>query len=306
MAESTKQLKQKIKSVKSLQKITKAMEMIARSKMKKSIHYALATRVYATLALELLVNVSYDIFHKNIFLESGKKEGKLLVLYIASDKGLCGSYNTQILKAVKKYFASHHYKNESVEFVTVGKYAEIHARKIPGKILKSFGDIKNLDDFSKGEEIYNFILGQYRTLNYKKALVVYTNYLSVFSREPIVRELLPVSERSLKNMIEHLGSLEDDIKIRSLKDKDFKRYIYEPSPEIVLDRIVPELVSIQIYQSLLESKASEESGRMVAMKSASENGEKLGKELEITYNRARQAAITKEIIEISSAAEAIN
>src|SRR3989344_3100544 len=306
MAENIKQLKQKIKSVKSLQKITKAMEMIARAKMKKSINDALLTRTYATLALELLVNISYDIFHKNVFLDDRSREGKILVIYIASDKGLCGGYNTQILKAAKKYFSSHHYKDEKVEYVTIGKYAEIHARKLPGKILQSFGDFKEVNSFSGGKKIYDFILSEYATRKYKKALIIYTNYLSVFSREPAVRELLPVSEKSLKNMIEHLGGVEDDIKIRSLKDRGFKRYLYEPSPETVLDLIVPELVSIQIFQSILESRASEESGRMVAMKSASENGEKIGKELEITYNRARQAAITKEIIEISSAAEAIS
>lgn len=306
MAENTKQLKQKIKSVRSLQKITKAMEMISRAKMKKAIQDALLTRIYATLALELLVNISRDIFHKNIFLEAGDRDGKLLVIFIASDKGLCGGYNTQVLKAAKKYFSSHHYKDEKVEYVTIGKYAEIHAKKLPGRILRAFSDFRNINSFADGKMIYDFVLSEYATGNYKKAIIIYTNYLSIFSREPAVRELLPVSEKSLKNMIEHLGGAEDDIKMHSLKDRNFKRYLYEPSPETVLDAIVPDLVSTQIFQSMLESRASEESGRMVAMKSASENGEKIGKELEITYNRARQAAITKEIIEISSAAEAVS
>ncbi len=193
-----------------------------------------------------------------------------------------------------------------MDFVTIGKYAGVHARKFNGQIIKSFNEIKDLKLFSSGQEIYDFVISRYKSMEYKKAVIVYTNYISVFSRETIVRELLPLSNKSLKNMIEHLGGVEDDIKLKSLKNKDFSRYIYEPSPQVILDLVVPELVATQIYQSLLESKASEESGRMVAMKSASENGEKMRSELEITYNRARQAAITKEIIEISSAAEAIN
>lgn len=305
MAESTKQLKQKIKTVRSLQKITKAMEMIARSKMKKAIDGALATRVYALLALEMLVSISADVFHKNVFLKKGSGD-RVLLVYIASNKGLCGGYNAQLLRAAKKYFSSHHYKGELVDFVVVGKYAFLHSQKIPGKVVKSFGYTKSFTHFADGQEIYKFVLDAYRSGNYKKAVVIYTNYLSVFSREPIVKELLPISPKSLKNMIEHLGSTEDDIVIKHLKHRqEFERYLYEPSREEVLDRIVPELVSIQLYQSILESKASEESSRMVAMKSASENGEKMGKTLEVAYNRARQALITKEIIEIASATEAM-
>ncbi len=305
MAENTKQLKQKIKSVKSLQKITKAMEMIARSKMKKAIDSALSTRIYATLALELLVNVSADVFHRNVFLRKGESGEKTLVVYIASDKGLCGGYNAQVFRAAKKYFASRHHKSQETDFVVIGKYAHLHATKLNGQILKTFNYSKSFFRFSDGAEIYDLVLSLYAKGGYKKAVIIYTNYLSIFSREPIVKELLPISPKSLKNMIEHLGSTEDDIVIHSLKHKEFAEYIYEPSKEEVLDTVVPKLVSIQIYQSILESRASEESGRMVAMKSASENGEKIGKELEVVYNRARQASITKEIIEIASATEAM-
>jgi F-type H+-transporting ATPase subunit gamma len=304
MQSNPKILKQKIKSINSLQKITKAMEMIARSKMKKAIDTALLTRVYAILALKLLVNVSKYVFHDNVFLNKGKGD-KILIIYVASDKGLCGGYNLQVFKELKKYTAKIRNKKNKIDFICIGKYASINATKIGGNILREYKTNLDYTNYVEGKNIYNLILEKYKTSEYQKAIVVYTNYVSIFKREPTIRELIPISKKSLKNMIEKLGGGEDDIYLRNLNEKDFLKYEYEPNAKYVLDIIIPELISNQVYQSILESKASEESARMVAMKSASDSGNKMAKELEIVYNRARQSAITKEIIEISSGAEAV-
>ncbi len=304
MSNNPKELKQKIKSVKSLQKITKAMEMIARSKMKKAIDTALLTRAYATLALKLLVNISKYVFHDNIFLNNGKGD-KILIIYIASDKGLCGGYNLQVFKSLKKYIASHHIKKSKIDFVCIGKYAVMNAKKIGVNVIAEYRANLDYTKYIEGNEIYNLVLDKYKTGEYQKAVVVYTNYVSIFKREPHIRELIPISKKSLKNMIERLGGAEDDIHLKKLDEKDFLKYEYEPNAKYVMDIIIPKLISNQIYQSILESKASEESSRMVAMKSASENGEKMANGLEIIYNQARQSTITREIIEISSGAEAL-
>ena len=304
MAGNPKELKQKIGSIKSLQKITKAMEMIARSKMKKAIDTALLTRSYATLALKLLVNISKYVFHDNVYLNKGKGD-RVLIVYISSDKGLCGAYNQQVYKSLKKYIDSHKSIKNKIDFICIGKYAGLNARRFGGNIIGEYRASLDYTNYIEGEDIYNLVLNRYKTGEYQKAVVAYTNYLSIFRREPHIRELIPVSKKSLKNMIERLGSGGDDIHLKNMNEKDFLKYEYEPNAKYVLDIIIPKLISNQIYQSILESKASEESSRMVAMKSASENGEKMAKELEIIYNQARQSAITKEIIEISSGAEAL-
>lgn len=304
MAGNPKELKQKIGSIKSLQKITKAMEMIARSKMKKAIDTALLTRSYATLALKLLVNVSKYVFHDNVFLNNGKGN-RILIIYVASDKGLCGSYNQQVYKSLKKYLENSKIKNIKQDYVCIGKYASLNAKRLGGNIVGEYKASLDYKNYVEGEDIYKLVLDKYKTGEYEKAVIVYTNYVSIFKRDPHIRELIPVSRKSLKNMIERLGGAEDDIHLKKLEEKDFLKYEYEPNAKYVLDIIIPKLISNQIYQSILESKASEESSRMVAMKSASENGEKMAKELEVIYNQARQSAITKEIIEISSGAEVL-
>lgn len=305
MNKNPKELKQKINSVKSLQKITKAMEMIARGKMKKAVDTALLTRIYATLALKLLVNISKYFFHDNVYLNKGKGD-KILVIYISSDKGLCGGYNLQIFKELKKYIATHKSKKTKLDFICIGKYASINAKRVSGNIIGEYKVGLDYTNYVEGKDIYDLVLEKYKTLDYEKAIVVYTNFVTIFKREPTIRELIPISKRSLKNMIEKLGSVEDDIVLKNLKEKDFLKYEYEPSSKYVMDTIIPELISNQIYQSILESKASEESARMVAMKSASENGERMANDLEIVYNQARQGIITKEIIEISSGVEALS
>jgi len=132
-------------------------------------------------------------------------------------------------------------------------------------------------------------------------LLVHTNYISIFAREALIKNLLPLSEKSIVETIEKLGGQEDWTNMPEVAHKkEFSQYLFEPSAEEVLDRVVPELIAVTIFQAILESRASEESSRMVAMKTASEQSQKLGDTLSLSYNRARQAHITREIIEITS------
>ena len=300
-----KAVKEKIDSVASLKKITKAMEMVARSKMKKATDAAVATRMYATYALELLVHLSGDVSLKNPYLKQqgagNKQKEKVLVLHIASNKGLCGGYNVSILRAAGKYFQN---KDVYMDFVTVGRYAYRHALKLGGNVVERFDDFSDNLKASDVSELTSLILEKFKTGEYGEAYIVYTNFISIFNQEVVVRRLLPVSEESMRNVLKELG--EDSNKEGEHVFNNNSLYLYEPGEEEILELIVPRLIKMQIYQSLLEANASEHSARMVAMKSATDSADKIGDQLLLTYNKARQEGITKEILEIASGAEALN
>ncbi|MDX1607585.1 MAG: ATP synthase F1 subunit gamma [Candidatus Spechtbacterales bacterium] len=300
---NTKEIKQKIDSVANLKKITKAMEMVARSKMKKATDAAVATRTYAELALELLVNLSTEDHRKNPYLS--EQEGKkILVLHIASNKGLCGGYNVSLLRALNKYFEK---RNEEINFVTVGRYAYRHALKLADGSLERFDDFSDNIEPEETNGLVDKVLETYKSGEYKETFIVYTNFVSIFSQEVVIRKLLPLSEESLESAIKEAGA--EGERTEDKKDKAARNralYLYEPNEEDILDFVVPRLIKVQIYQALLEANASEHSARMVAMKSATENADKRGEELTLQFNKARQEGITKEILEIASGAEALS
>lgn len=299
---TTRSLKQKIKSIGSLQKITKAMEMIARAKMKKMIGEALSSRSYAVLALEILESISTEKDYHNLYLEAPKGAHTTLVVFIASDRGLCGPYNAEIRRKTERYFRNYfkHKSPSRFEFVTIGRNAYKEASRLGVKVATRFDRLAG-SSFHELRPVSDLIIEKYKTSKYNRVLLVYSNFVSIFKREVIIKNILPLSTKSIEESIEHIGGTEENISLPSLEHKqEFRSYIYEPSPEAVLDTIIPELSATLIFQAILESRASEESARMVAMKTASDNSEKLGQELEMIYNRARQAQITREIIEITA------
>ncbi len=304
MAENIKELKQKIRSVESIGKITKAMEMIARSKMKQAVDNALATRTYATLALELLVNISSKNGDEPHVLLSRPKSPKTLIIHIASNKGLCGSFNAQMNKVLHLVISGGGL--EEVDFITIGKKAREQVVRLGKYPILTFDETNDSPKFEDYRMLYDEVISSFMQEKYKSVVMLYSNFLNVFSREQIGREILPVSAQNVKNLIEHLGRIEDDIEIINLeKQQQFSEYVYEPNVNVILETVLPKLVAVQIFQGLLESRASEESARMVAMKSATDNSNKFKNDLSVRYNRARQASITNEIIEISSGASAV-
>jgi F-type H+-transporting ATPase subunit gamma len=306
MAESTKALRQKIKSVESIGKITKAMEMIARAKMKQAIDNALSTRSYATLALELMINLSKgNGEQEHDLLTIPQKTEKTLVIHMASNKGLCGSFNAQMAKVLNLVVSGGGIGN--IDFVTIGKKAREQVLRLGKEPILSFWETMDTPVFEDYRQLYDFVISKFTTREYKNVEMLFSNFVNVFVREQIGREILPVSVASIRNLIEHLGGLEQDIVLPDLTNtKEFSEYLYEPNAGYVLETVLPKLVAVQIFQGILESRASEESSRMVAMKSATDNSTKIRDELNIKYNRARQAGITSEIIDISLGALAVS
>jgi len=326
MAVSTKAIKTRIKSVKNTKKITKAMEMVSAAKMRRAVDAALNTRTYAKLAKELMEHMAYVDQPKYPLLVKRPVKNILMVL-ISSNRGLCGSFNSNILRKSNSLFADldnlarHRGKNIPkdaipaedihVEVLGVGKKSVAFAKRNNLELVGVFDQMGDKPDFESILPLTKLVIDGYLKKKYDKVVVVYTDYKSSLVQETKVRQLLPLSEVELEKMLGTLGG-ERNARKAQLEEKtsgeeEFKidNYLFEPSISVIMETVIPRLVEIQLYQSILESSASEHSARMVAMKNASESADDMISSLSLIYNKARQAGITQEIAEISGGAAAL-
>jgi len=303
MALNTKTIKRRIKSIGNTKKITKAMEMISAVKMRKAIGNVLSTRNYSHLAWEMLYDVAKktDItLHPLLEIRPIKRVG---VILIASNRGLAGGFNSKILQETHKYIVKES-SNENVETEVIisGKQAK--------KIYHRFGhtvaaEFTKYDLTTKIDEILPItqtIINDYISGRYDKIVVAFTDYISAVSQTPLIKQVLPITtQTSLELNSKNVLSTQKT----TSELKNDPEYLFEPNPRKVLDILLPRLVEIQIYQAILESDASEHSARMMAMKSASDSAGEMIKELNYSFNKARQASITREISEIVGGAAAL-
>ncbi len=292
----TKEIKRRIKSVKNTKKITKAMELVSASKMKRAVAKTLASRLYATYSWELLTSVSAKLDEAThpFFLE--RKEGKVLILLITSNRGLCGGYNAQVIK--KTILKIKSLENEQVEFITIGKKGDAAMRRVGQEVVASFLELPDLVSLYDINSISKFITEEYKNGTYKDVYVAYTDFVSALSQTPRIRKLLPVSKKELKKAIQDVG----DQKSRDLLETktDTTQYVFEGDMNTLIESLAEKLVKMQIYQMLLESNASEQSSRMISMKNAGDAATEMIDDLTLMFNKARQANITREISEISA------
>jgi F-type H+-transporting ATPase subunit gamma len=293
MAMQTKTIKQKMKSVANIGKITKAMEMISVSKMKRAIEKRNNSLLFAQESLALLKNLTQHKDLSNKYLEKGEGN-KILMLVIASNKGLCGGYNINVSKQVTEFVKQN--KNQEVEVVAVGRQAQKIASRNDLKLIASFDDFSNYYTSSEVHSLLQFLFEKYEGGEYKEVRVAYTEFFSSITYEAKIKSFMPLS---LENAEEAIGE-KDEVK------KDFALYTFEPSEQEVLNTVVPAVLMTILYQYLLEGLASEHSSRVSAMRNASDNAAELGESLRINYNRARQAAITQEIAEIVGGSSAVS
>ncbi len=301
----TKTIKTKLKSVDNIRKITKAMEMVARSKMKKAIDRALGIRPYAFFALEFLVNFSYHTAAVSPFFQKMDGE-RTLILEISANKGLCGGYNGNIFRELRKYVTSNDAR-DLTDYIVVGKYAVHHAKLLGGKLLHSFTDFSEDITRAEIEQVSNLVKKEWETGAYKKVIIAFTNFKSTLSQKPIIRQLLPLSLEIVENQIAEGGGEENWVDLPALHlQRNWSRFVIEPSEDAILDFIIPQLVTVQIYHAILDALASEQAARMIAMKNATENANKLGDKLLLSFNHIRQEGITRELSEIAAGAEALS
>ncbi len=305
---SSADIKKRIKSVANTQQITKAMEVVSATKMRRAQELALKARPYAFAAFDLLANASAKVSEKEKLpaLLTGNKSKKTLAVIIASDKGLAGSLNANVMRKAQVLLTELKSKGE-LDLATVGKKGREYFGYRGHKIVKEFVGHGDYVDITELHELHDFISSEFLKGTYGKVVFVYTNFLSTLRQEPVVRQVLPITRQ---NLIEMIGNLTPQTgKFSNIEDSkqktEIEPYLYEPSRERVIQELVDRLFRMQLYHIQLESNASEHSARMVAMKTASDNAAEIVDDLTLIYNKGRQAKITQEIVEITSGSDAV-
>ena len=284
-----KEIRDQITSVKSTQKITKAMEMVAASKMRKAQDRMLAARPYAHKIRSVVAHISKaNLEYKHPFTieREVKRVGYIVV---SSDRGLCGGLNMNVFRKTMSELVEWDNKNVEIDIATIGSKALAYFRRAGGKVISEashYGDKPNLSDLLGA---ITSMLKAYEDGGIDRLYVVSNQFVNTMTQSPTSLQLLPVKADEAATA-----------DVPALFD-----YIYEPEAKPILDTVLKRYIESQIYQAVVENIACEQSARMVAMKSASDNAGDLIGELELVYNKARQAAITQEISEIVSGAAAV-
>lgn len=301
MALAQKAIKQKIKSVGNIKKITKTMEMVSVSKMRRAVDKALSSRAYSHYALELLVNLSKDQNISHPLMTAGKSN-KELIIVITSNKGLCGGYHTNLFKALNLYIKKEESRGRELKAITVGKYGEKICKKLDIPLFASFITFSEYSTIEQTQELSNLVSKEFIEGDYASVKILYTEFLKSTAYKPVLRELFPLSVETVKNVVEDISETDKEVvNVESLVD-----YKFEPDVDTILQSILPNLVDIVVYQTLAEAFASEHSARMFAMKNAGDSATTILDALTLSYNHARQDGITKELSEIVAGAEALN
>lgn len=282
----TRDIKRKIKSVNNTKQITKAMELVSTSKLRRAKEKVEMTKPYFETVMATVKSiVESEKSLRHDYLEQ-REVNKTLYIVITADRGLCGGYN---INALKKTAADIEDKNKAT-FITIGKKAMSFFRKEEADIKREFLYISEKPNYSHAQEIAGIALKMFKAGEVDEIKLVYTRLESTISQVPEILKLLPADvEGEVKELAE---------------DAEFTTY--EPSAEVVLDYLIPKYLESTVYGALIDSAASEQAARRVAMESASNNAEDLISSLTLTYNQARQAAITQEISEIVGGAEALS
>ncbi|MEI6190845.1 MAG: ATP synthase F1 subunit gamma [bacterium] len=290
---NTKEIKRRIKSVKSTKKITKAMELVAASKMKRAISQTLASRLYSSYSWELLTSLSERLENTTNKSFIDNKNTKSLLVIITSNRGLCGGYNSQIIKK-----AIHNLKgSEPFDIVTVGKKGDNAMRRVGQNVVATFTNIPESVTLGDIIPLSTYLTKEFNSDKYNKVYVAYTDFVSVLSQKTVICKILPISKDEAREVIHE--NLNDKVKSENGSRKEIP-YLIDGETDKLLDILVEKLIRMQIYQIILESNASEQSSRMMAMKNANEAAGEMIEDLTLIFNKARQSGITREISEISA------
>jgi F-type H+-transporting ATPase subunit gamma len=286
---NTQDIRRRIKSIRNIGQLTKAMQMVAASKMRRAQQQALAGRPYAALMNRVLVSLQKRTdprLHPLLNIRDVKKE---LLLIISTDKGLAGALNTNLFREVANF------EQSKTSFVVTGRKARQFVARTKRDLVADF-ELKDSPSFVETKAISKFCVEKFLSGEVDKVSVVYTHFINTVNQRPVIQTLLPISAFDLPK-----GE-----KSESAEDVDpMLGYVFEPSSERVLDAVLPYYIQYQVYQMILDARASEHSARMVAMKNATDNAAQFIKDLTLEYNKMRQASITTELLEIATAQMAL-
>jgi len=300
-----KEVKNKINATQNIYDLTQAMELIAAMKVRKLKNSTLNSRPFVRKSIELLIKlIEYkkDLQENSgkIFQDEQKKHSsaqKILAIVFASDKGFCGVYNKNILRYAHQQIEQLEKEGE-IELITIGKKTTNFFKAKKYKIKIDFPDIKEFEEKKRTDELFKYLEDFYKKGTYRKILLFATHYFTSFIQNPRTVQIFPIDEKKLREMLKETAD-------ETVSEKKLD-YIFEPSFEEIFNEAISQLMAAELYHAVLEARTSEEASRMMAMKRAMDNAKEVIKNLTLEYNKARQAQITSEVSEITSAKEAID
>ncbi len=285
----------RIKSVKNIAQVTRALQAVSASKVQKAMQAMYRTRPYATKAWQVLTHIAAQPGRANLhplLVERDQVKNTLIVL-ISGDRGLAGAYNANIVRFVLKQFGDY---EVPTRYITIGRKGRDMMIRRGQDIMAEFSDLPAAPEFADVSSIGRLAVDEFLSGNTDEVYLVYTDFVNMVRQDPVVKKLLPLEVETGEGRVqtfdpEHTGPE--------------ATYTYEPGQEKILDEIVPRFTALQVYQAVMESLASEHAARMVAMKNATENATELSEALQLEYNKARQQTITSEMLDIAGGAEAL-
>ncbi|MFO0728275.1 MAG: ATP synthase F1 subunit gamma [Myxococcota bacterium] len=328
---SVRDLRKRLKATKNTQKITKAMKMVAASKLKRAQDAIVQARPYALRMNEVLEHVLARADMMGHPLLTGRVVKKVELLILSSDRGLAGSFNTNIIRAAERYIAENEGKHEEILISTIGRKARDHLKRRGKKIHADYEGVTQKPNFERADEIAQDLASRFRTGRSDAIYLLYNEFKSAISQKAVIVQLLPLTPLSDWNekpvvKVGELGPYSSDPRTVAGQSMDVSavepaagwtapevlevwteghEHIFEPDRAGVLDALIPQHLAVQVWRAILESTAAEHGARMSAMDAASRNAKDMIERLTLTMNRARQAAITKELMEIIGGAEAL-
>ena len=306
--ESLQTIKNRLRAVNNIGKITRAMEVVAATKMRKAQELAISSRPYAFQVLKFLSRL---IEHKTeaMSLLRDREIKQTLMIIVSSDRGLVGSFNNQLFRQVSEFIQLNNLSPENFRVITIGKKATNFAEKNGYHIEQKFLNFGNMAKPGQMENVSSLIIEGFLTGKWDRVVAVSMNFKTTITQVVLLRQILPVSFEMIRKTVSEIipegGRYAGLVDLTFFDETKTTDYIFEPSKEEILNNLVPHLIKMQFYHLMLEANASEHSARRVAMKTASDNAAEVSDKLSMDYNKVRQSNITRELIEITSTQSAL-
>ncbi len=293
---SAREVRLRIRSIKNIAQVTRALQAVSASKVRKAMQAVLHTRPYATKAWQVLTHIALQPGRENLhpLLTSREEVRRVLVVLLTGDRGLAGAYNTNIVRFAAQNFDNH---PVPVVYLTVGRKGRDLMLRRGKEILAEFSNLPAAPSFADVSAIGRIAVDEFLQEEVDEVYLVYTDFVNMVRQVPTIKKLLPLEFDTGEGRVQDFAAVESRGPAAA--------YIYEPGEAEILDEIIPRFTSLQVYQAILESLASEHAARMVAMKNATDSATELSEALTLEYNKARQQSITSELLDIAGGAEAL-
>jgi F-type H+-transporting ATPase subunit gamma len=291
---SAREMRLRIRSIKNIVQVTRALQAVSASKVRKAVQAVSATRAYAQQAWKILVHLSEQPGHNALhpLLNPHQNVKNILVILITSDRGLAGAYNTNILRNTLLYFKGF---SQNISYITAGKKGRDLLLRRKKSVIAEFSNLPASPSFTDISPIGRMAVDGFLDGTYDEVYLAYTDFITMIHQDPVIKKLLPFEIQAEKQVSDNLGAH----KVQSA-------FTYEPDQGELLNQIIPRFTALQVYRAVLEAQASEHAARMISMQNATDNAMELTSVLQLAYNKVRQQSITNDMLDIAGGAEALS